>query len=312
MLRTAASRTLYAVLTMLAASLVLFLLFESSSGDVATDVLGAFSTAEQRQLWMLQNGYLDPAPLRYLRYLRWLGGFLVGDMGQSRIFDVPVAGLVLQRLGATAILAALFFACLIPLSLALGVLAGMREGSLTDRVISALCVVTTSIPPFASTVLVSAVLVFDLGLLPGTSSMMDGFDIRQTIMPVLVLLIYDVGYVARITRASMAEVMTMPYMRAALLKGLPRHRVVLRHALRNALVAPFTVLMLQVNWLIAGVIVVEFFFSYKGFGSLILEASLGHDFFLLEACTMATVLIAVLTQTVADIGYVYLNPQMRA
>lgn len=309
MLRAAASRILYAVLTMLAASLVLFLLFESSSGDVATDVLGAFSTAEQRQLWMLQNGYLDPAPLRYLR---WLGGFLVGDMGQSRIFDVPVAVLVLQRLGATAILAALFFACLIPLSLALGVLAGMREGSLTDRVISALCVVTTSIPPFASTVLVSAVLVFSLGLLPGTSSMMDGFDIRQTIMPVLVLLIYDVGYVARITRASMAEVMAMPYMRAALLKGLPRHRIVLRHALRNALVAPFTVLMLQVNWLIAGVIVVEFFFSYKGFGSLILEASLGHDFFLLEACTMATVLIAVLTQTVADIGYVYLNPRMRA
>lgn len=309
MLRAAASRILYAVLTMLAASLVLFLLFESSSGDVATDVLGAFSTAEQRQLWMLQNGYLDPAPLRYLR---WLGGFLVGDMGQSRIFDVPVAVLVLQRLGATAILAALFFACLIPLSLAVGVLAGMREGSLTDRVISALCVVTTSIPPFASTVLVSAVLVFSLGLLPGTSSMMDGFDIRQTIMPVLVLLIYDVGYVARITRASMAEVMAMPYMRAALLKGLPRHRIVLRHALRNALVAPFTVLMLQVNWLIAGVIVVEFFFSYKGFGSLILEASLGHDFFLLEACTMATVLIAVLTQTVADIGYVYLNPRMRA
>jgi peptide/nickel transport system permease protein len=160
-------------------------------------------------------------------------------------------------------------------------------------------------------VLVSAVLVFWLKLLPGTSSMMDGFDIRQVIMPVAVLLIYDVGYVARITRASMADVMNQPYMRAALLKGLPAHRVVLRHALRNALIAPFTVLMLQVNWLIAGVIVVEFFFSYKGFGSLILEASLGHDFYLLEACTMVTVAIAVATQTIADVGYVFLNPRMR-
>lgn len=303
-----AGRVCYATLTMLAASVVLFLLFELSAGDVATEVLGAFVTPEQRQLWMQQNGYLDPAPLRYLR---WLGGFVTGDMGQSRIFDVPVAGLVLTRLGNTAILAGLFFACLTPLSLALGVLAGMREGSWTDRVISSLCVMTTSIPPFASTVLVSAVLVFWLGLLPGTSSMMDGFDIRQLVMPVLVLLIYDVGYVARITRASMAEAMAMPYMRAATLKGLPAHRVVLRHALRNTLIAPFTVLMLQVNWLIAGVIVVEFFFSYQGFGSLILEASLGHDFYLLEACTMTTVAIAVATQTVADIGYLYLNPRMR-
>ena len=308
MLRLVATRACYAAMTLLAASIALFLLFEVSAGDVATDVLGAFTTPEQRHLWMQQNGYLDPAALRYMR---WLGGFLTGDMGQSRIFDVPVAGLVLQRLGATAILAGLFFLLLTPISLSLGVLAGMREGSLIDRAVSALCVITTSIPPFASTVLVSAVLVFWLHWLPGTSSMLDGFDATQMIMPLLVLLIYDVGYVARITRASMVDVMNTPYMRAARLKGLPAHRVVLRHALRNALVAPFTVLMLQVNWLLAGVIVVEFFFSYKGFGSLILEASLGHDFYLLEACTMATVTIAVVTQTVADIGYVYLNPRMR-
>ncbi len=308
MLRLVAGRTCYAVLTLLAASVVLFVLFELSAGDVATDVLGAFSTPEQRHLWLQQNGYLDPA---VLRYLRWLGGFLSGDLGRSRIFDVPVASLMLQRLGNTAILAGAFFLCLVPLSLGLGVLAGMREGSPADRVISGLCVVTTSIPPFASTVLVSAVLVFSLRLLPGTSSMIDGFDPRQLVMPVLVLLIYDVGYVARITRASMVDVMATPYVRAARLKGLPAHRVVLRHALRNALVAPFTVLMLQVNWLIAGVIGVEFFFGYKGFGSLILEASLGHDFFLLEACTMVTVAIAVVTQTVADVGYHRLNPRMR-
>lgn len=308
MARAAASRALYAVLTMLAASLVLFLLFEASGADVATDVLGAFSTPEQRQIWLQQNGYLDPA---VLRYLRWLSGFVTGDLGTSRIFDVPVAGLVLARLGNTAVLAGLFFACLVPLSLGLGLLAGVREGTWTDRIVSTLCVVTTSIPPFASTVLVSSVLVFSWGLLPGTSSMMDGFDIRQLVMPVLVLLIYDVGYVARITRASTVAVMATPYMRAARLKGLPAHRVVLRHALRNALVAPFTVLMLQVNWLIAGVIVVEFFFSYKGLGSLILEASLGHDFYLLEACTMVTVAIAVATQAAADVGYVVLNPRMR-
>jgi len=100
-------------------------------------------------------------------------------------------------------------------------------------------------------------------------------------------------------------------MRTAILKGLPRRRIIVRHALRNALVAPITVLMLHVNWLIGGVIVVEFFFAYKGFGSLILEAALGHDLFLLEACTMMTVAIAVATQTVADLAYVYLNPKIR-
>jgi peptide/nickel transport system permease protein len=141
--------------------------------------------------------------------------------------------------------------------------------------------------------------------------MIDGFSYRELIMPVMVLVLYDFGYVARITRAAMAEVMTTAYMRTALLKGLPRRRIIVRHALRNALIAPFTVLMLHVNWLIAGVIVVEFFFAYKGFGSLILEASLGHDLFLLEACTMVTVVIAVATQTVADVVYVYLNPRIR-
>lgn len=309
MTRLIARRVAYGLVTMLAASVALFLLFEVSVEAVAVDVLGAYSSPEQRRLWLEQNGYLQPA---YLRYLFWLGRFVSGDWGTSRIFNEPIMGLIGHRLAATAILGALFFLCLIPLSLALGVLSGMREGSALDRAISVLCTTTTSLPPFASTVLVSAVFVFWLGLLPGTSTMLDGFDIRQVIMPVLVLVLYDVGYVARITRSSMAEVMAAPYIRTATLKGLRARRIIIRHALRNALIAPFTILMLQVNWLITGVIVVEYFFAYKGFGSLLLEASLGRDFYLLEACTMVTVAIAVVTQTLSDIGYVYLNPRMRA
>ena len=105
--------------------------------------------------------------------------------------------------------------------------------------------------------------------------------------------------------------MTTNYIRTAILKGLPFRRVVLRHALRNALIAPFTVIMLQINWLLSGVIVVEFFFGYKGFGSLILEASLNQDIFVIEACTMIAVFVAVSTQTLADIGYSFLNPRIR-
>lgn len=308
MIRFLARRLVFMAATMLVASLILFLLFELSPQDVVVQVLGPFSTPEQREIWLRENGYLLPA---HARYLDWLGGFVTGDWKQSRIFRAPVAEVVGLRLTNTAILGFWFFFFLVPIALVLGVLAGMREGSRLDRGISAACVISASVPPFASTVLVSAVLVFWLGLLPGTSSMIDGFRYRELVMPVLVLVAYDFGYVARITRAAMAEVMQTPYMRTAVLKGLPRRRVVVRHALRNALITPFTVLMLHVNWLIAGVIVVEYFFAYKGFGSLILEASLSKDLHLLEACTMVTVMIAVGTQTIADVAYMYLNPRIR-
>jgi peptide/nickel transport system permease protein len=293
---------------MLVASILLFLLFELSPEGVAVSTLGPYSTTEQRQIWLTQNGYDRPT---YIRYADWLGHFVVGDWRTSRIYGAPVASVVWQHLYNTAILGFWTFVFLIPLSLILGVVSGAREGSTVDRIISVLLVLTASVPPFASTVLISAIFVFSLHWLPGTSSMIDGFDWHELVMPVMVLVIYDLGYVARITRASMAEVMTMPYMRAAQLKGLPRARVIWRHALRNALITPVTVLLLHINWLIAGVIVVEFYFAYKGFGSLILAAALGRDLFVLEACTMVTVAIAVGTQTTADLAYSFLNPRIR-
>jgi len=296
------------VLTMFVVSVLLFLALEFTPGDVATKVLGPYSSEEQRRLWLEANGY--SAPLLE-RYFSWAANFVVGDWGQSIRFKVPVSEILWPRLGNTAILGIATFAVMIPLSMVLGILAGMREGSKLDRSISVTSIITTSIPEFASAVFVVAVLVFWLKLLPGTSTMSDGFDPIQLIMPVMVLVIYDFGYVTRMTRASMAEVMTTQYIRTAVLKGVPWSRVVMKHALRNALIAPFTVIMLQVNWLLSGVIVVEFFFAYKGFGALILEAALNKDIFLLEACTMITVFVAVTSQIIADIGYTYLNPRIR-
>ena len=295
-------------LTMLVVSLLVFLLLEITPGSVATKVLGPYSTEEQRTLWLEAHGYFEPL---WRRYLTWLGNFLTGDFGQSIRFKVPVADILWPRLWNTMVLGFWVFVVMIPLSLALGVLAGMREGSALDRTISITSIVTTSIPEFASAVFLAAVFVFWLDLLPGTSTMTSGFDWRQLVLPVLVLVIYGFGYVTRMTRASMAEVMTTPYIRTAVLKGLPHRQVILRHALRNALIAPFTVIMLQINWLLSGVIVVEFFFAYKGFGALLLEASLNQDIFLIEACAMVAVFVAAATQTIADIGYTYLNPRIR-
>lgn len=308
MLVFVAKRLGFMVVTMIVVSMLLFLLLEFTPGNVATKVLGPYSTEEQRTLWLEQNGYFEPL---YVRYGSWLWRFATGDFGDSIRFKTPVAEVLWPRLWNTAILGFWTFAVMVPLSLALGVLAGMREGSKLDRTISVTSVVTTSVPEFASAVIVSATFVFWLGLLPGTSPMSDGFDWKQLVLPVMVLVLYDFGYVARMTRASMAEVMTTPYIRTAVLKGLPYRRVILRHALRNALIAPFTVIMLQINWLLSGVIVVEFFFAYKGFGALLLEASLNQDIFLIEACAMVAVFVAVGTQVLADIGYTYLNPRIR-
>ncbi len=240
-----------------------------------------------------------------------MGNFFTGDLGVSTRYKTPVVEVLVPRLINTAILGAAVFLVMIPLSLTLGVLAGMREGSRLDRSISVTSIITTSIPEFAMAVFLSTIFVFWLDLLPGTSTMASGFSFAELVLPTLVLVGYGFGYIARMTRASMAEVMMTHYIRTAVLKGLPYKRVILRHALRNALIAPFTVIMLQVNWLLSGVIVVEFFFSYKGFGVLLLEASLNNDIYLIEACAMVAVFVAVATQTIADIGYTYLNPRIR-
>jgi peptide/nickel transport system permease protein len=296
------------VLTMLVVSVILFLALELNIDSVATKVLGPYSSDEQRQLWLEANGYNRPV---FERYFSWAGNFIMGDFGESIRFRVPVSDILWDRLANTLILAAVTFGIMIPLSILLGVLSGMKEGSLMDRIISLICIITTSIPEFASAVFLSAIFVFSLKLLPGTSTMLMGFDPVQLILPAMVLVGYGFGYVARMTRASMAEVMSTHYIRTAVLKGLPYRQVITRHALRNALIAPFTIIMLQVNWLLSGVIVVEFAFAYKGFGALLLEASLNSDVYLIEACTMVAVCAAVLTQLIADIGYSYLNPRIR-
>ncbi len=299
----------FMIFTMIIVSLILFLLLDTDlAGDPAARVLGQFASADQKALWLEQHGYNEPL---MVRYFNWVSGFVQGDLGESNRYRAPVADILGPRLWNTAILGFWTFAIMIPLSLLFGILSGMREGSKLDRTLSIVAIVTTSVPEFASAVFFAALFVFGLKWLPGTSGMAEGFDWVQMVLPVMVLVVYGFGYVARMTRASMAEVMTAQYIRTAILKGLPYRTVILRHALRNALIAPFTVIMLQINWLLSGVIVVEFFFAYKGFGALLLEASLNNDVALLEACAMVAVVVAVMTQTLADIGYTYLNPRIR-
>ena len=308
MMILAAKRLTSMILIMLVVSFILFSLFETDKLAVAGKVLGPYSSVEQREIWLEENGYNQPF---LTRYVVWVGNAVTGNFGNSMQYKVPVAGLLSDRLANTGVLALVFFLILIPLSLFLGILAGMKEGSFQDRAISVTSVLTTSVPEFATATFLTGLFVYTWGILPGTSSMTGGFDWKQMVLPVMVLVIYDFGYVTRMTRASMAEVMTSQYIRTAILKGLPYKRVIMKHALRNALIAPFTVIVLQLNWLLSGLVVVEVFFAYKGFVTMLLEAALFGDIYVIEACVMVAVFIAVFSQFISDIGYTLLNPRIR-
>ena len=131
------------------------------------------------------------------------------------------------------------------------------------------------------------------------------------LLPVITIALYGMGYIARMTRASMAEVMTSQYIRTARLKGVSFSNIVIKHALRNALIAPFTVIMLQIPWLLTGVVIVETLFNYKGFGWALVQAAGNNDVDLLLAVSVVSVIVVLLTQLISDIGYVFLNPRIR-
>ena len=130
-------------------------------------------------------------------------------------------------------------------------------------------------------------------------------------LPVLTIALYGMGYIARMTRASMTEVMTAQYIRTARLKGVSFPKIVLKHALRNALIAPFTVIMLQFPWLLNGVVIVETLFNYKGFGWVLVQAAGNNDIELLLGVSIVSVFVVLITQLISDIGYVFLNPRIR-
>ncbi len=314
MLKLVLRRLAQMLLIMLVASFVLFAVFDTPEFKkrLAVTELGGFAVSalsqESYESWLAAKGYDVPF---HQRYVNWLSNVGAGNLGFSHEKNRDVAPLIAERLANTGILAFFVFALMIPLSLTLGVLAGMKEGGTLDRIISVSSVVTTSIPEIATAILLTVIFGLGLHWLPTKSAMINGFSFKELILPVLTLVLYDFGYVARMTRASMAEVMTSQYIRTAVLKGIPYRRVVMRHALRNALIAPFTIIVLQLNWLLSGVVVVEVFFEYDGFGKLLLEAALFPDVEVVQACTLVAVAIAVLSQLISDIGYTFLNPRIR-
>ena len=346
MLRFLASRILTMILTALCLTFIVFFLTNLSPNleKVAKSELGARITDAEVESWLGRNGYLEPTLIRYGEWLGVVPGFthtaadgrvtgrcidpdmgpddaprfcgiIQGDWGFSTVFRRDVSEIVARGLGLTGKLMFWVMLVMVPGALIIGVLAGMREGSRTDRTLSTLSIVTTATPEYVSGVVfitVFASSAVGLKWLNGSAtSAMDDITIANFTLPVLTIALYGMGYIARMTRASMTEVMTAQYIRTARLKGVTFRNIVLKHALRNALIAPFTVIMLQFPWLLNGVVIVETLFNYKGFGWTLVEAAGNNDIELLLGVSVVSVLVVLITQLISDIGYVYLNPRIR-
>ncbi len=300
------------LVTMLVISMLVFLIAEVVPIDPARNALGRYASQQKVDELRQKMGLDRPVAVRYVD---WISNVLRGDFGESIHFRRPVADLVAVRLERSLTLAALGFAFMIPLGLALGCVAGVNEGKFLDRIISLSASLFVSVPPFASGVFLIVIFSLGLGWLPGVS--IPGPDAsffetaKKLILPILALSFDEIGYLARFTRVSMAEVMDSDYIRTAVLKGIPRIKIIWWHALRNALIAPFTAIMLHVNWLIGGVVVVEVLFNYPGLGRLLLDAALRNDIILLEGGTLVLTFVAVSSQVIGDIGIYFMNPRIR-
>ena len=330
------------VLTMLCLTVVVFYLvnLEPNLKKLALSETNSRATPEQVESWLVRYGYREPF---FERYGQWIGvwpkhsahdengkpiqrytycnsslkpqisGILEGDFGCSTKFRTTVAKKLFPALGATAILMFWVMVCMVPSALIIGILAGMREGSRTDRTLSVISIASTATPEYVSGVIFTVIFAAWLGWFNGSaaSATFQGITFYNFTLPVITLAIYGMGYIARMTRASMVEVMTAQYIRTARLKGLSFSGVVIKHALRNALIAPFTVIMLQFPWLLTGVVVVEIMFRYQGFGYILVSAAGNNDIDLLLGCSLVSVFIVLITQLISDIGYAFLNPRIR-
>jgi peptide/nickel transport system permease protein len=300
-------------LTLFVSSVLIFVASEILPVDVARNMLGQFAPQEAVDALNERLG-MDKSPVE--RYFGWLGRVLTGDFGESTSQRSPVEPLIIKHAINSGILAGAALLLIMPIALLLGIVAGLFPNRLPDRAVSLTSLATTSTPEFVVGVLLLLIFAVKLKLLPGSSSLiMEKTALEapaKLVLPVLTLAIVDIGYIARMTRASMIEVMSSAYVRAARLRGVPFRRVVLRHALRNALLTPVTVVMLHINWLVGGIVVTETIFAYPGLGQLMLTAANARDVPLLEAGALFFAVVAVLSQLGADVLYAWLNPRARS
>lgn len=305
-------RILFSILVLIILSIITFLLLHIMPGDPVTIMLGVDATPQRyeelrRELWM-------DRPLA-VQYLHWLGNVLQGDLGMSITNRESVSGLIAVRLPVTMYLS--FFALILSavVGIGTGLICAIRRGTILDSVITLISNLAIAVPVFWLGILGIYFFGLNLGWLPiqGFVSPFDDFwlSIKKSIMPIICIAIPGIAFLARQTRSSMLEIVRQDYIRTAWSKGLREPIIVMRHALKNALIPVVTLLGIELRTLVGGAVLVETVFNIPGMGRLTVTSVINKDFITVQACVLIVAVVVLLANLIVDISYGWIDPRIR-
>ena len=305
-------RFAFGLVTLFVITILISLALEALPGDFAEQRLGQSATPETIAAIRDQLGLNQPI---HIRYLQWLGNFLQGDMGISLSNSRPVAELLASRLGNTLFLAVASAIVAVPLALFLGIVAALYRESLLDKLISTATLAAISLPEFFIGYMLVALFAVNWQIFPAISSISDsmslGEKIYASLLPIATLTFVIVAHMMRMTRAAIINLMQSPFIEMATLKGLTRTRIVTRHALPNALSPIINVVVLNLAYLVVGVVVVEVVFIYPGLGLLMVDSVTSRDLPIVQACILIFGATYITLNMLADILSIVSNPRLR-
>ena len=306
------NRLLLGVLTLFAVSVLIFVCTQILPGDVASAVLGQGATPEALIVFRRELGLDVPA---HIRYWNWLVGALQGDLGVAMTNKRVIINDLLPRLRNTLFLAGYAALIAIPLSVGLGVLSAINEGKWSDRLANVVTLIAISLPEFFIAYLLIIFFAVNVQWFPSLAMVSNGMGfgdrVYQATLPARTLTLLVAAHMLRMTRGSVLSVMSTPYIEMAFLKGAPRHRVIVRHALPNAAAPIITVIALNMAYLVVGVVVIEAVFVYPGLGQYMVDAVSKRDVPVIQACGLTFATVFVMLNTLADILVILVNPRLR-
>ncbi len=310
-LKTILRRTAAGIATLLLVSILVFIGTSVLPGDVAQILLGQMATPETLAALRAKLGLDQPA---YIRYFYWLGDLLTGDLGTSKAGGSTISSIISGRMFNTMWLSGMVALIAIPISISLGLLAAMYPGSRLDRIVTFCTLSLISLPEFLVATCLVLILAVQLRWLPSIAYMSGnetGWQlIKAMAMPILTLVIVVSAQIVRMTRATVLNVLNSPYIEMAILKGVPRKRIILRHALFNTIGPIVNVIALNLAWLISGVVIVETIFAYPGLAKLMIDAVQIRDLPLVQAIAMIFCASYVILIFIADMASVLSNPRI--
>lgn len=306
-----AQRLALGLLTLFVVSLIIFLGVELLPGDLTQAILGQSATDETVAAFRRELK-LDLPP--HERYVAWLLGILEGDMGRSLANDREISGLIGVRLGNTLFLAAVAAVISVPLAVTLGILAALYRNSFYDRGVNVVTLTTISFPEFFVAYILIYFLAVKVGIFPSISNVGAGIDFRERVyrclLPALTLTLVVVAHMMRMTRAAIINLLASSYIEMANLKGLTRARIIVRHALPNALAPIINVIVINLAYLVVGVVVVEVVFVYPGLGQLLVDSVSKRDIPVVQASALIFAATYILLNLTADILSIVTNPRL--